>query len=406
MIIKKSGRPSINKKLSPSEINILNALEGGDFSFTELKHVVKNRVGKPVSDRGLSLALRRLQELKLIQRQPSRKYSITVTGRECLQRSELIRSIESKPIYYSKDLVLKINGGAIYNDPRIHLNMRENFPIPIPVQISFFGDGKIIEAMLEFAEAHHVNHDRADIREFPRLVLEENVWPLKPYLIDIIFYKCARIAELYGEYKFRGIEDRPQLTVSNILNFDWGLTIRFEGKQMMDKIAKDPKLYQEVKERLVSLILLNLPFYYIHGCDFIIPAMVEGKLLDEKEGKELQQLYEEIHGKCIIDIIEKDGNISYTTTHNEESKPERREEAIRQFLIKALEHARKGDGLYFAESGRHGIRDEGLTRSEFKKIRRRAMDDIFNEIIERIKNPPEPIVRNLDRRGRGRKRRH
>lgn len=390
LTIRESGHPPTSFMLPPSDGNILNALQKGNLSFTDLKCEVKNKAGKPISDRGLSNALKRLQERELVKRLPSRKYSITDRGRDFLKINEAIRSMESKPIHYSREFVPKIDVGSIMDYPRIRLNMRENLPIPIPVHVSFFGDGDVIEAMLEYAEWHHINHDRADIREFVNLVLEEIFSSLKPYLIEVIYTCCAmigrsygeaKIAESYGKGKLKGPSSRPRIDILNALNFDWGLIVRFEGKQVMKELERDYKSYLKVRERLVGLILINLPFFYRRGCDFIIPAMVEGGLLDEKEGEELQRLYEEIHGKYTVNFIEgKKSDVSYIAGDKPETDitPERREEAERRFLIKALEHLRKGDALRFTRKGMHGIEATGLTE-----------DDVFNKLIEKIENPPE-----------------
>lgn len=369
----------MTENLSPSELNVLEALRNGNLTFNGLKKTVKNRRGGSITDRGLSTALKKLQTLGLIERLPSREYHIRPTGEDYLIRRKLTRSMENEPVHYSKEIIFKVDLEPLYRTPEVaetHLFRSENYPLPIPVQVSSFGSEEI-KFMTDRALSHHAGHDHADIEEFPDLILEEDARPLIPYLTETILDNCINIVRQHEEGIVKG---KTRLDVFSALNFNWGLTVQFEGKRILDEIRRNPSspLKKDVEERLVGLLLLYLLYTYMDGCEFVIPSMVRGGMLDKKEGEELQELYERIHGKTIRRQMKtRTGShrifVEVGTDRTKCAKGEEESKVRRRFLIKALGHLKKGNGLYIAKSGVHGIEGTGLTE-----------DDVFNEIVKGI----------------------
>jgi len=98
--------------------------------------------------------------------------------------------------------------------------------------------------------------------------------------------------------------------------------------------------------------------------------MVEGGLIKQEEGKELQKLYEKIYGK-----IKPNARI---ITHESNATGEEKEMSRELFQIKALEHLKKGKGFYVAKKGTHGIEGSGLTE-----------DDVIDDLIKKIREGPK-----------------
>jgi len=368
----------MREKLSPSEVNVLEALRNNNQRYKSLKVLVKNRDGGSITDRGLSKALKELQILDLIERLPeTREYHIKPTGEDYLGRRKITLSIESEPVCYSKEIVLKIDLEPLYRGTVVadeYLQNYQHFPSPVPVQALFFSS-KEIEYVISLAKNHHLYHDYADIREFSDLVLEDHASSLKPYLNEIIFDNCLQIASQYERYVKGLLKDKPTFDIFNTLNFSWGFAFRFDGKRIMDEIKRDPlspktrELKKEIEERLVGLLLLSLSHTWKPGCDLIIPLMISSGMLDRKEGEELQVLYEKMFGKTRRKRLGK--QIERTVIVR--IKWKEFENARRQFIIRALEHLKKGKGLHIAKTGVHGIEDTGLTE-----------DDVFSQILNGI----------------------
>ncbi|MEM3506072.1 MAG: hypothetical protein QW589_01410 [Candidatus Bathyarchaeia archaeon] len=368
-------------ELSPSEINVLKSLQKADQSFKELKGLVKNKKGGNISDRGLSIALKNLQEREFIKRLPSRKYHIDPKGKDYLERNKLTQSIKDEDIFYSKEILLKLNLDEIYDAPYVHLQNSpgEFSPSPIPIHATFLGS-KEIRDMIDFSEWFYREVYHGDIRKFENSFLEEVFSPLKLYFNEVIFSKCLEVAKKYKFCADKKIKKRPKVDI-DLLNFNLSLIFRFNGKEILDRIKKNifdvktMKLKKEIEERLVGLILLKLASFYTPECEYIIPAMVEGGLIDKKESEELQKLFEKIHGKTEYEKSRRGKKklIVHKVLSSHASYKER-EKARAQLMIKALKHLKKGNGLYIPKTATHGIEDTGLT-----------VDDIFNEITESIK---------------------
>lgn len=362
------------EKLSPSETDVLEALRSGDLRFKGLKGKVRTGKERYISERGLANAVKTLQTLGLIQRLPSREYHIRPTGEDYLIRRKLTQSMENEPVHYSKEIIFKVDSEPLYQNPEnaeIHFSQFENYPLPIPVQASYFGSEEL-KFMIGRAMWHHVEHDRADKEELPGVILEGNARPLMPYLIEMIFDKCVNFIRLHEDGFLKG---KPKLDIFNILDFNWGLTIQLEGKRLLDEVKRDPSspLRREVEERLVGFLLLCLLYINMPGCEHVIPSMVRGGLLNRKEGEEIQELYEKIHGRIL-------GRRRREVTRMKFAREREESKARRLYLIKILEHLKRGNGLYVAKTGVHGIEGTGLTE-----------DDVFREIVKAIqKGPREP----------------
>ena len=225
-------------RLSPAKLEILKILNEANnpLGFNEIRSFLKkpgNKEGK-ISPKGLSDQLHALESMEAV-KNFHRKWQITPIGKETLERHKFAQNIASKPVQYSKDIIFKIDTEFIYHRPWC-LSNSEYYPSPLPVTASFFGSEEI-EYMINFAKDHHLYHDDADIREFSGLVLEENVTPLKPYLNETIFTNCVEIGCRYEAYKLGESKQKPKIDIDNALNFDWGVALRFNGKDLIRELS-------------------------------------------------------------------------------------------------------------------------------------------------------------------------
>ncbi|KON28495.1 hypothetical protein AC481_00965 [miscellaneous Crenarchaeota group archaeon SMTZ-80] len=152
------------------------------------------------------------------------------------------------------------------------------------------------------------------------------------------------------------MNEKPKIDIWNILDFNLPITLQFKGKKIVEKIRNkelSPKEINEIKERLVSLILWSIIDHKTNCDEYIIPAMVEGDLISKKEGGELAVLYER--------------------KWNGDKK------ASREFLIKILEYLKKGNGLFIPKLGKRIVE-----RYEYSQ----ESDKRFIEIIKNIRMGP------------------
>ena len=105
--------------------------------------------------------------------------------------------------------------------------------------------------------------------------------------------------------------------------------------------------FSELQERLVGFILLNLLVTEEDTGEFLLSAMIEAKILDEIEGKELQALYEKIWGKKKVRLHHLPSGakrIEFETVKMPDEVG--RDDSRLEFFVKALEHLKKGKMLY------------------------------------------------------------
>jgi len=248
---------------------------------------LKREVGLK-SPTSMNRALKRLYENKpkLIQRERV-GYSITPEGREELGKLEDQRFIYKQAKYLSSPLHLTVDAQELQHYLSATASPWTVFmPTPAEIHASFSASEEV---------SHVIEIELPDYfyGRFPTQTrqLQNAIGDHASNIINGLIW--TQVRNLAGRYR----QNPEPLTPDNLLDFNVSTTIRFEGK----KIVKDAKLtqteYNRIKHRITAMLLLKIAHYEEGDISnhTILDCMIQGRLLDEKEGETLKKVYSSYH---------------------------------------------------------------------------------------------------------------
>ena len=223
-------------------------------------------------------------------------YSLTPKGRSELARIEATRALREEPPRFSWMISPK---GEVDSEGELEFDAEHwregslpfslaanELPLPVPVQVALYASKELTPEIEKVAKRLS---DRLPPNQLPLESLKRVTRPfVKSLLWAVIDEKLERIVHEHECHWLRGHEspDPTQLTLENLLTFDFSLTMSYRG-------ASIPPT-KTIAKRLAGTCLVRLAYSIddelqdAHGCrpwrfEVRLWALEEGGLLEEKD---------------------------------------------------------------------------------------------------------------------------
>jgi len=238
-----------------------------------------------------------------------------------------------------------------------------DLPLPIPAIASVYLSEEFVPS---FNYARFIDRIHGvGSKTIPRRLLEGTVGDIvKQFWILNEQEWMIRLVEWHVRYQRKETKVRPPpFNLESVLNFNLGVTFRYEGKAAVEKWRNDPASAEKARCRFLGVLLLRMAFSYVMTTDFSYEKLVKlmtGTILSNEEGKKILQLLIRIHGKR---------EVEGTGGSTRRSFPSEREShrATKELATIALTYLQKGQALAIGENGRDN-KDDTYDNVSIKRI--------------------------------------
>jgi len=277
----------------------------------------------------------------------TQKYSSTEKGLHEIDRLQELKWFgnQERGVYLSGIVKGKLDASAPFWIGAIQLD--EDLPLPIEARASVY-ISKELAPSFDYAEYIDRIHGVGS-KSIPGRLLEGTVGDLaKKFWIRNLAEWLVQLVTWHNRYKYGEVKQKPPpFSLESILGFDFGVTIRYEGKDAAKRWLNDPKSREKARSRLVGVLLLRMVFSTVVTTHFsyedLLDLMGEGGILLAKEAKRLKKLFVTIHGETKM-RREKDGSMT-GHGHFPRRDTKQRQQARDNLLRIAIEYLQKGEAL-------------------------------------------------------------
>ena len=275
-----------------TKTKILRLLARGPKGWAYLK----GKLG--ISDSALSRHLNDLIKSDLVRKDKNTKsYVLSGKGGAYLMQVDqklIINKLGSKAYYFNR-IQPDLDAWSLISNPFFGSNV-EDLPIPLPYDASMVISEEVshvLEESMDFLRWH----ERLSDREAELKTVEGFVFDLaRRFIWEFIWNKIFGIMNWEINFKEgRTTKEPPRMTIDEVLNFQVGLMIQFDGNQHLSNLKTRTKAKYILAGCLLMHFIENYGWFGEYDQHSILKKLVEGNIIEDPEVIELHRIIHEEH---------------------------------------------------------------------------------------------------------------
>lgn len=275
-----------------TKTKILRLLARGPKGWAYLK----GKLG--ISDSALSRHLNDLIKSDLVRKDKNTKsYVLSGRGGAYLMQVDqklIINKLGSKAYYFNR-IQPDLDAWSLISSPLFGSNV-EDLPIPLPYDASMVISEEVsylLNESIDFLRWHeHLSNREAELKAVEGFVFDL----ARRFIWEFIWNRILGI--MNWEINFREgrtMKEPPRMTIDEVLDFQVGLMIQFNGNRHLSNL----KTRRKAKYILAGCLLMHFieKYYWFSGYDQhdILKKLVEGNIIEDPEVIELHRIIHEEH---------------------------------------------------------------------------------------------------------------